>query len=156
MSAATTDDAVAALARAAIARTAPEELPLFRATSEAYFDDPASVGRGGGDTMLGFGVEAAVILVTPVALEVAKDVLVWLRAQLAERAGDQGEAALDWVTAKLTGRSGDAAADDTESLTDDQLTQVRSLALEKAKQLKLPEAKAELLADSLVGSLATA
>ena len=41
-------------------------------------------------------------------------------------------------------------------LTDEQLEQVRELALDKARLLKLPEAKAELLADSLVGSLATA
>ena len=33
---------------------------------------------------------------------------------------------------------------------------MRTLALEKAKQLKLSDAKAELLAESLVGSLATA
>jgi hypothetical protein len=41
-------------------------------------------------------------------------------------------------------------------LTDEQLEEVRKLAIEKAKQLKLPKDKAELLADSLVGSLATA
>jgi hypothetical protein len=153
---ATRDAAVAALARAAVERAAPEELPLFRATSEAYFEDPASIGRGGREAMLGFGVEAAVVLVTPVALEVAKDVLGWLRDQLAARAGERGEAALDWVAAKLGAEpQEDAAADETASLSHEQLEQVRALALEKAKQLRLPDAKAELLADSLVGSLAT-
>ena len=41
-------------------------------------------------------------------------------------------------------------------LTDEQLRQVRSLALEKARSLKLSKERATLLADSLVGSLATA
>ena len=40
-------------------------------------------------------------------------------------------------------------------LTFEQITQVRKVALERARQLDLPEAQAELLADSLVGSLAT-
>ena len=40
-------------------------------------------------------------------------------------------------------------------LTDEQLHEVHRIALEKAKQLKLSADKAELLADSLVGELAT-
>ena len=77
MSGAAADDAlVADLARAVVEQTAPEELPLFRATSEAYFDDPDVAERSGcGDEMLGFGVDAALVLVTPVALSVARDVV---------------------------------------------------------------------------------
>jgi hypothetical protein len=48
------------------------------------------------------------------------------------------------------------APDESAELTDEQLEEVRRLAIQKAKQLKLPKEKAELLADSLVGSLATA
>jgi len=51
---------------------------------------------------------------------------------------------------------GAAGGDATPDLTEEQLEQVRALALEKAQQLKLAPDKAELLADSLVGSLATA
>ena len=106
VSAQSTDDAlVAALARASVERAAPEELPLFRATSEAYFDDPASLERQrSGDEMLGFGVDAAVMLVTPVALAVAKDVIEFIGTQLRARAEKEGEGAIDRVLNRLLRR----------------------------------------------------
>ena len=166
MSAPSTDDAlVAALARASVERAAPEELPLFRATSDAYFNDPAALERQrSGDEMLGFGVDAAVMLVTPVALAVAKDVIQFVGTQLRARAEKEGEGAIDRVLNRLLQRgekaaepaAAEAATGGVAELTDEQLGQVRTLAFEKAKQLKLSDAKAELLAESLVGSLATA
>lgn len=174
------DDAlVVALARATVERAAPEELLIFPAASEAYLEgqDPTKATRG--DPMLGFGIETAVILITPIALTVAKDVLGFLRVQLKKHAEERGDDAVDWFIDRLFRRKddepaasapSDAAApapapadtaatvepDEDIELTDEQLEQVRAFALEKAKQLKLPDAKAELLADSLVGSLATA
>ena len=161
MSAQPVDDVlVAALARASIERAAPEELPLFRATSQAYFNDPEALeNRRSRDEMLGFGVDAAVMLVTPVALAVAKDVIEFIGAHLRARAEKEGGGAIDRVLDRLVNRDGEAAATEpagVPELTDEQLDQVRTLALEKAKQLKLSDAKAELLAESLVGSLATA
>ena len=171
MSASSDDELVLALARATVERAAPEELVLFPAASEAYLEgrDPAKATRG--DPMLGFGVDAAVVLLTPVALSVAKDVLGFLRVQLGKHAAKHAEEGIDWLVARLLGRDDDAAATAGPApdgggvaaepaappeLTDEQLAQVRDLALQKAKQLKLPPAKAQLLANSLVGSLATA
>ena len=162
MSAVESDALVAALARATVEKAAPEELPLFRATSEAYFNDPGALEKQRSrDEMLGFGVDAAVMLVTPVALAVAKDVIEFIGAHLRARAEKEGGGAIDRVLNRLVRRDdeGDADAPDPAAvpeLTDEQLDQVRRLALEKAKQLKLSDAKAELLAESLVGSLATA
>jgi hypothetical protein len=160
MSAAESDALVAALARAAVERAAPEELPLFPATSEAYFNDPKALERTGGkDEMLGFGVDAAVMLLTPVALTVAKDVITFLGEQLRERAREHGEGAIDRLIAKLVKPKAEAESDQpgsTPELTDEQLEQVRALAIEKGRALKLSEERASLLADSLVGSLATA
>jgi hypothetical protein len=159
MSAAQSDALVAELARSAVERAAPEELPLFRATSEAYFADPAAVGRTRSrDDMLGFGVEAAAMLVTPIALQLARDVFDFLAAHLRKRAREEGEGAIDGLIARMLHRGGDGEQDEKPApeLTDEQLEQVRALALEKARALKLSDAKAELLADSLVGSLATA
>lgn len=171
MSVITDDELVVALARSAVEQAAPEEMVIFPAASEAYLEgqDPSKATRG--DPMLGFGVEAAVVLLTPVALKVAKDVLGYLRGQLKKQADEHGDEAFDWLVAKLFKRdddkeapAGDATAtppeplppvDDFE-LSDEELEEVRRLALEKAKQLKLADDKAQLLADSLVGSLATA
>jgi hypothetical protein len=167
MSTVTDDQLAVALARSAVERAAPEELVIFPAASEAFLegDDPSKKTRG--DPMLGFGVESAVVLLTPVALTVAKDVLGFLREQLKKQADEHGDEAFDWLVKKIFRRGDDKAeapaaaspppdvAQATE-LTDEQLEEVRKLAIEKAKQLKLPKDKAELLADSLVGSLATA
>lgn len=160
------DDAlVAELARSTVARVAPEELPLFRATSEAYFENPKALeGREAGDEMLGFGVDAALILVTPVALAVSRDVLNFIVAQVREKAREHGAEAIDRLFDRLLKRKEKPAAaaptpapaqPEPPDLTEEQLEEVRTLALEKARQLKLAPDKAELLADALVGSLAT-
>jgi hypothetical protein len=165
MSAMTDDELAVALARSAVERAAPEEMVIFPAVSEAFLEgkDPSKQTRG--DPMLGFGIESAVVLLTPVALTVAKDVLGFLRTQLKRQADEHGDEAFDWVVRKLFRRDDDAedaatttppAPDESAELTDEQLEEVRRLAIKKAKQLKLPKEKAELLADSLVGSLATA
>lgn len=157
VAAAQNDDLVAALARATVERAAPEELPLFRATSEAYLRDPASLGSGKSrDEMLGFGVEAAAMLVTPVALQVARDVLGFLHEQLRERAREHGEGAIDRLLARLVGKDEPEEGAEPVELSDEELDRVRAVALEKARALKLSDEKATLLADSLVGSLATA
>lgn len=158
MSAAESDALVAALARATVEKAAPEELPLFRATSEAYFEDPKALERGGGkDEMLGFGVDAAMVLMTPVVLQVAKDVIGFLGEQLRERAREQGEGAIDKIIARIVNRNGsEGEAEPVEELTDEQLEQVRALAIKKGRALKLSDERATLLADSLVGSLALA
>lgn len=157
VAAAQNDDLVAALARATVERAAPEELPLFRATSEAYLRDPASLEVGKSrDELLGFGVEAAAMLVTPVALQVARDVLGFLHEQLRERAREHGEGAIDRLLARLVGKSEPKEGAEPVELSDEELERVRAVALEKARALKLTDEKATLLADSLVGSLATA
>lgn len=175
MSVPTDDELVVALARATVERAAPEEMVIFPAASEAYLEGQDPSKRTRGDPMLGFGVDSAVVLLTPIALTVAKDVLGFLRTQLEKQAEEHGDEAFDWLVKKLLRRGDDKAnagaaagsggpadaAVATEpvqpaELTDEQLEQVRQLAIEKAEQLKLSKDKAELLADSLVGSLATA
>jgi hypothetical protein len=158
VSAAQSDELVAALARATVEKAAPEELPLFRATSEAYFEDPQALARSGGkDQMLGFGVDATMVLLTPIVLQVAKDVIGFLGEQLRERAGEQGEGAIDRVIARIVNRNGgDGGAEPVAELTSEQLEQVHALAIKKGRALKLSDERATLLADSLVGSLATA
>ena len=76
---------VEALAFSTVEEVAPEEAPLFGPMSEAYFD-PARSGVKGSDSdeMLGFGVDAAaaMVLVTPVALEAARSVIVYVVGEL--------------------------------------------------------------------------
>jgi hypothetical protein len=149
------DTLVSGLARTAVERTAPEELPLFGPTSEAFFDDPEALERGGGgDELLGFGAEAAVVLVTPVALSVAKDVVRFVADQLRTRLKTEGEGAIQAALDRVFGphdRDETAHAD----LTDEELQRVHAIALEKARQLRLSPDRAGILADAIVGGLAT-
>jgi hypothetical protein len=166
---AATDDLVTELARDAVARTAPEELPLFRAASAAYLEDPeaAAAGTGARGDALGFGAEAAMALVTPVALAVSTDVLRFLRAEVAKHAREQGADAIAGVVRKLFKRFrdedeiatavGDAQPDTAlPGLSPEQLEEVHRIAVEKARSLRLSSERAELLADSIVGELVVA
>jgi hypothetical protein len=105
--------------------------------------------------MLGFGVDAAVVLMTPVVLQVAKDVIGFLGEQLRERAREQGEGAIDRILARIVNRNG-SDGEPVAELTSEQLEQVRALAIKQGRALKLSDERATLLADSLVGSLALA
>src|SRR4051794_7034235 len=162
MSDQTVDDAlVASLARSAVSAVAPEELPLFRATSEAYFADPsASAPKRSGDEMLGFGVEAALVLVTPAALSVARAVVNAVVAEIGAKAGDGAKGVVDRLAARLLHREAPGDGADGEAavplLTQEQLREVRAVALANAQRLELEPDRAQLLADALVGSLATA
>lgn len=152
------DTRVLELARAGIRRAAPEELPLFGPTSEAFLEDPASLDRAdGGDQVLGFGAEAALVLVTPAALSVAREVVTFVATQVRARLKDEGEGAVQRTLDRIFGHKHDGAPAEPPppELSGEQLARVHALALEKARLLKLPHAKAELLADSIVGSLAT-
>ena len=158
-------DLAAELARDVVAKTAPHELPLFEATSEEFRRDPerALAGDEAKDEMLGFGVDVALTMLTPVALVVAKDVVTFLTAEIGRVAKEESRPLIAERVRTLFRRSaggdgdGEAAALAAEpvDLTDEQLAEVHRIALEKAQQLKLSADKADLLADSLVGELAT-
>jgi hypothetical protein len=77
---------VADLARDLVAQVAPQELPVFRANSAAYFRDPrkALTGHTGKDDMLGFGVGNVVGFLTPVVLSVLTDVVQYLSQEVSK------------------------------------------------------------------------
>jgi hypothetical protein len=157
-------DLVAALARDAVASTAPEELPLFRRTSEAYFADPADVlsKAEAKDEALGFGVEQAVILVTPAALAVATSVVQFLsnevggalKEQVAPRIKDLVEGLFRRDDAPPDGdKTEKAKKPEPPPLTKEQLDEVYRVANTVARRL-LPADRASTLADAVVGRLA--
>jgi hypothetical protein len=145
------------IARDTIAQIAPQELPLFRAQSQAYFADPTAAlnQRAGEDGMLEFGVGDAVIFLTPVALAIVSETLVFLAGEIKNSLAKQSTDLIGDLVKQLFKRFR-AEKDQVPALTDAQLTQVRKIAYEKARQFKLPEAQATLLADALVGGLVVA
>jgi hypothetical protein len=147
------------LARKLLRETAPEELPLLRPASERYFADPEKAlrKRRQEQEVLGFGGEAVVALLTPIVLTVATDVLSHFATELAKDAGSRGagpiRAALRRLFRLEPADPGTAAAE-VPPITPEQLLLVRRSAFDRAVALDLPESKANVLADALVGSLA--
>lgn len=143
------------LARDFVVKTAPQEVPLFRANSEAYFKDPqkALQRQTGKDEMLGFGDGAVITLLTPIVLTVMSEVVKFLMEEVKKSVKAEGAGAINQAVKSLFQkfRPQDAKA---PALTPEQLEQVRKIAIEKARQLKLSDDKAALLADSIAGSLA--
>ncbi len=150
---------VADVARGVVAQVAPEELPLFRAQSAAYFQSPekALKGQGGKDEMLGFGGGEVVTFLTPVVLSVTTAVINFLIPQIQDALKTQSAPLINNAVKGLFSKLTPAGSDPPSpaiSLSRAQLAQVRQIAVEKGRQLNLSDSQAALLADSLVGSLA--
>ncbi len=155
------DAVVADAAREIVARAAPQEMPLFRATSEAYFADPekALADRKPKDEMLGFGIETAALLLTPVIIDVVRRVAIALAKSAGDAVEKEGSEAVGGFVHKLfqrgKGGSGAKEAAEVPDLSPEQLQEVREIAYDRALELDVPEDRAGLLADAVVGSLAT-
>jgi hypothetical protein len=150
-------NAIDALARQVVAEQAPAELPLFKATAARYREDPAgtlAAGSGSGsEKALGFGVETAVVLLAPFALELVKRTF----TQLAEKLGDSAADSIAGKISALFGREKHDApvSDPVEPLTPEQLALVSQTAREQAAHLDMPTAQAEALANAVIATLAT-
>ena len=147
------------LAKKLLRETAPEELPLLRPASERYFADPEKAlrERRQQQEVLGFGAEAAVVLLTPIVLSVATDVLTEFATEIGKVAGSKGVSAIRAALRRLfrlEPASDEPAQVEIPPISREQLIVVRQNAFDRAIMLDLPEAKAGLLADAVVGSLA--
>ncbi|MGJ7907897.1 hypothetical protein ACOQFL_15615 [Actinopolyspora sp. H202] len=154
-------------ARRVVESLAPEELPAFAATSEAFLRDPDRVTavRRRGDEALGSGIDTVVALLSPAALAVAAAVY----DQLVGRAGDAVVRGGDRVLSRLRARfrrraeleseDGAAAEESTvESLpagplTEEQRARVREVAEARARALGLAEDRVRLLVGAIMDSL---
>ncbi|GIH05326.1 hypothetical protein Rhe02_33930 [Rhizocola hellebori] len=129
--------AAESLAELIITDVVPEEQELFGVISDAYRRDP---GRFTGDPkerdeMLGFGVEAAAALLTPVVLAAAAEVVKYLA-----ETGFRG----------LFRRN---RAQQPEELSAGQLAHVRQIVLSKCGQAGVDDERSALVADGVLGAL---
>ena len=85
------------IARDLVGQIAPHELPLFRATSAAYFRRSARSlkTQGARDEMLGFGTDTAVTFLTPIVPAVTNEVVEFVAASVkTSAAADSGNLAV--------------------------------------------------------------
>jgi hypothetical protein len=188
---------VEVLAKDLVAQLAPQELPLFRATSQAYFQnsDKLFKGQEPKDEMLGFGVGESVTLLTPFILSILVEIVKYLSNEFASTVKMEGASYINDMVkqsfqkfrrqplqTKAPEEESETASVDPQgtvlsqpartgaepagldrqeasappTLTKEQLTQIYEVALQKARDLKLSESRATLLADSVIGTLALA
>jgi hypothetical protein len=100
--------------------------------------------------MLGFGIETAATLLTPVLLSALGDVMKYLAGELGEAIGARG-----WFKRRFGRKTTTTPTPTPTALDAEQLARVRQIVLDKCQQADLPEAKARLLADGVVGVLTT-
>jgi hypothetical protein len=164
------------LAHSAVEKIAPEELPLFGPTSEAYFDPARGTPAGAkSDEMLGFGVDAAaaMMLVTPVALEAAKSVVGYVVGELQSALKDEAGPMIQAFAKRLLhggakpagspeGKGGEEAggqvaakpaADEPLPFSQVQLDELHKVALKTAERMGMERDKASVVADAIVGAI---
>ncbi|HJS20075.1 MAG TPA: hypothetical protein VJ785_15110 [Anaerolineales bacterium] len=152
-----TEQLVSEFAKDLLGELAPQEKALFKPMSEAYFRDPGKVlaAQQGKDELLGFGAAEAATLITPIVLAVSTEVVHFLfqearKAIQSESSSLINETVKSWFS-KLQPKEKEESP---PPLTQEQLEQVREIAIKKARQLKLSEKNTKLLADAIVGGLA--
>ena len=152
---------IADLARDVVEQMAPQELPLFRATSVAYFKSPGKAFKTSKDKddMLGFGVGEAVVMITPSILVVMTHVVQFVTAEVQKSLAAESAGLIDSCVKKMFKKfqssEGGKAQDTPPPLTPEQLAHIRGLAYEEGMRLMHSDARARLLADAIVGSLVT-
>ncbi|MEC3976972.1 hypothetical protein [Amycolatopsis sp. H20-H5] len=142
------DEFVVESARKVVASLAPEELPLFDPVSQAYLRDPRKVlgDRGRPGAVLGSGIDVTIAVLSPVALAVATAV--------GQQLVDKASGAVVKGGTRLLGRlRGKNKPGERTRITRIQLDELRELAVERARELGLPDEEARKVGDILRASL---
>jgi hypothetical protein len=146
------------LARNLIEDLAPQELPIYRATSKAFLENPDHVTKRQWtrEEKLGFGLPEATVFLTPVVLAVTTAVVKFFVETVKEAIKNQTVEEITALVRKLILRRPSSAEKDAYALSREELGKVRELVLRTALDLKVSEPQAEILANAIVGRLAVA
>src|SRR3712207_5582826 len=146
---------VADVARTLIEEIAPQEMPLFQATSAAYFKNPrrARGGQSSRDEMLGFGTGEDATFLTPIILSAAMKVVEFAMGPTQE-VSKKGLSGLLGGFMKKRQQQDDPQT--LQPLTPEQAARARELAIATLRQHNFPEDKLDSVADSLIAKLPVA
>jgi hypothetical protein len=145
------DEVIGSIGRQLVSHLAPEELPLYSSMLNRFLGGKAGRRRkrSSDDQLLGFGAAEVVTMITPVILSFSCS---FWDALVAQAAQDSVHTVVEYVKAHRPGHHEDGGA--PPPLTADQLQLVRTIAEREARRLDIPEKRAALLADAMVGVLA--
>jgi hypothetical protein len=147
---------IADIAHDIIIKSVPKEKYFFSAIKNEYFKDPEKTLKGetGKGEKLDFGVGVAVLM-SPIILAVVTEVVKFIAEEVKKDFKEESSSFIHDIVKKMFKKSGPAGDEEknVQNLTSEQLKQVHRVAIEKARQLNLPEKEAGLLADSVVSGL---
>ena len=142
---------IAQVSGGVVAELASQELPMFTVMCEAYFANPEKMRKGlsGKEEILGLDIVGTTSLIlTPIALALVDTIVKSLSEEIA------GSSFIRRLLVTLPlAKKEERVVTLPLTRTPTQLREVREKAVAQAKQFKLPQNQAELLADSLIGKL---
>jgi hypothetical protein len=146
---------VTEVARDVLAEIAPQEVPIFAATSRAYFADPAAALRQlrSKDDVLGFGLDTAAGLFTPVVLLLLSETLEYLTRVAAKAAADGLAKEIPELIKAMFKKFHSSRPDTPSVLTNEHIAMIHANILASAKKLRLPAEKARSLANAVTVQL---
>ncbi|MDG4839507.1 hypothetical protein O7631_23540 [Micromonospora sp. WMMD967] len=149
---------IVALARPAVARLAPEELPLLEATVAASQRRTHGRRVSRSEEMLGFGWDESTSVLTFAAIGAAQAVLVFVGEQAGEVLREEVSTAARkrvrrWFTRRAHKKAGQPGDPVAIVLNDEELRRVRRVARATARDFGLDRGDADILADAIVGRL---
>lgn len=142
--------AVADLARQVVAEMAPDELPMYRPLSQAYFKNPEKAVKGGGgkDQMLGFGaMEAMAVMQTIPILDATHAVVHEMLIMVGTHVG--------FLVLRAAMRGEKAGEEVARELTPTHVARLRQVALKHLDQIEREE-QAGRIAEGIIGRLGLA
>lgn len=153
---------ICAVARDGLSELAPEELASFRATSDAFFRDPAKLldKRASRDSMLGFGagelidmLSGPALVLATMAVSFAQSAGIQLLKDVSKASSAEMAKALVKALPSFGSRQPERTGEAKPRITTEQLREIRPLLVEAGMSLELSEAKATRLADAMICKL---
>jgi hypothetical protein len=145
----THNELVGDIARDVVTQLAPQELPIFRAVSDAYFANPESALKNlkSEDGVLGFGLDPTAFLFTPVVLHVVSELVQFLLPIAKKAVQDRVGSEVAELSKRLFKRFGRSTP---PLLTQEDLTSLHRKVVQAAKNLHLSDERAAALANAVV------
>lgn len=146
---------VTEVARDVLSEIAPQEMPIFAATSKAYFADPAAALQQlrAKDDVLGFGMDTAAALFTPAILLLLSETLEYLTRVAAKATADGLAKEIPDLIKAMFKKFHPSQPQTPSVLTKEHIAMVHGNILTSAKKLRLPAEKARSLADAVTAQL---
>ncbi len=161
MSDRTTDELVIELSRELVMEMAPEELPTFKAASQAYLKDPQRMlaTYEAREKAMGMGIADALPLLTPAVLTVAGAVINFIIKEVLKATSAESSSLIQNTVRRIFNifnpqETNEEAKAEVAPLTREQMKELRRIIAQEIGKTKLADDYGKLLTNAIIGRLA--